>query len=612
MADFNEDIIINVRSDTKQAVRDINAFDEALKKMQSTMQKTEVSTRSINKWVKQLENVANPIEFANKQMDRLNKKLAKAQSGVEVKRITKDQVALMTATGQSENFQSAYRQESGIIKAHKALEAFERSLDPTREKLYQLQQKLEASRDAFVKLASSQQNTSGAEQSIKKITKQMQKLEESTQKSAGWFSKLMGRIRNIAIYRAIRSVIKSITSSFQEGLNNFAQYSESANKTITNLNSSVNQIKNTMGIALGQVLIALEPIIRSLADAFVDLINAFNLAMSKKTGQPFIKAKKYADNYAESLKKVNKLSFDAFESLSGDSKTNPADMFEEGDVIEDANSLSKIFEILIELITSIGSLVSRIINRLIDSGALDKILKIVENIVVSIGELLIDLIDSGALNTILDVITDIASVGLSIVKVISDIIRALQEAGALKAVLLAIATGFVAVKMAAIGAALASAVAFVSAHPIIGGALVTAAGVAIVSLLSRLLQSGLDKIPKVTSTSAGAGFGGGGGGRFADGGIPNKSELFWMNENGVPEALVNTGGSQTNVINIDQLSEGMRRGFVQAIYDTGLLNAMQQGSSTIVVDKDVLGRTVAESAGFRNEVNRRNVSLNLR
>lgn len=57
---------------------------------------------------------------------------------------------------------------------------------------------------------------------------------------------------------------------------------------------------------------------------------------------------------------------------------------------------------------------------------------------------------------------------------------------------------------------------------------------------------------------------------FENGGIPEKSELFYMNERGVPEALVNTGGSQTNVINIDQLSEGMRRGFVQAIQDTGL------------------------------------------
>lgn len=57
---------------------------------------------------------------------------------------------------------------------------------------------------------------------------------------------------------------------------------------------------------------------------------------------------------------------------------------------------------------------------------------------------------------------------------------------------------------------------------------------------------------------------------FENGGIPEKSELFYMNEHGVPEALINTGGSQTNVINIDQLSEGMRRGFVAAIMETGL------------------------------------------
>ena len=102
-------------------------------------------------------------------------------------------------------------------------------------------------------------------------------------------------------------------------------------------------------------------------------------------------------------------------------------------------------------------------------------------------------------------------------------------------------------------------------------------------------------------------------GKFEDGGVPNKAELFWMNENGIPEALINTGGTQTNVINIDQLSEGMRRGAVQAIYDTGIVDAIRSGGNTqLVVDKDVLGRTVAQSSGFRNEINRRNTSLNLR
>lgn len=72
---------------------------------------------------------------------------------------------------------------------------------------------------------------------------------------------------------------------------------------------------------------------------------------------------------------------------------------------------------------------------------------------------------------------------------------------------------------------------------------------------------------------------------FENGGIPEKSELFYMNEHGVPEALINTGGSQTNVINIDQLSEGMRRGFVQAIQDTGL-NRQRDVSVTLSPNSD--------------------------
>lgn len=92
---------------------------------------------------------------------------------------------------------------------------------------------------------------------------------------------------------------------------------------------------------------------------------------------------------------------------------------------------------------------------------------------------------------------------------------------------------------------------------------------------------------------------------FEQGGIPAKSELFYMNENGVPEALINTGGRETNVINIDQLSEGMRRGFVQAIYETGLND---KANITITLD----GRDINDSAlaralfpAFKTESKRR-------
>lgn len=79
---------------------------------------------------------------------------------------------------------------------------------------------------------------------------------------------------------------------------------------------------------------------------------------------------------------------------------------------------------------------------------------------------------------------------------------------------------------------------------------------------------------------------------FENGGIPEKSELFYMNERGVPEALINTGGSQTNVINQDQLRHLNKEGFKEAIYESGLLEAMKQ---SLVVD----GKNINDSAFAR-------------
>lgn len=77
--------------------------------------------------------------------------------------------------------------------------------------------------------------------------------------------------------------------------------------------------------------------------------------------------------------------------------------------------------------------------------------------------------------------------------------------------------------------------------------------------------------------------------RYETGGTPQDGELFYMNEGGRPEALMNTGGSKTSVINIDQLSEGMRRGFVAAINETGLAS----GGKIIVEGRNIDNNAVA-------------------
>lgn len=415
--------------------------------------------------------------------------------------------------------------------------------------------------------------------SLKQTISLLAKTSQETKKTSGWFGKLMGRIRNISIYRAIRSGIKWLTSGVSEGIQGLAQYNSQVDNTISNIKNSLGQVRNTLAITFASVLQSIEPVIVELSDKLVDFINAFNIALAKMRGETiYDKAKKAADLYSKSAEKAKKLSFDTFEVLSGgDNKTATKDLFYPEEIEKDENALSKFFEKVIEIAKILW-------NTIKDVGK-------------AIGEIIVDLQNNGVFEFIADTIK-------AIVSGIRDVIKFIGKLGLLKPILIGIAVAWGAIKIAAIGAAVANAAAFLFAHPLLGIPVLIAASAALVGIGSQIVGSVINSIPSAVN-DFNASF-------FADGGIPNKSELFWMNENGVPEALVNTGGSQTNVINIDQLSEGMRRGFIQAIYDTDLIGAIrEQSGTTLMVDKDVLGSTVANSAGFRNEMNRRNANLNL-
>lgn len=71
---------------------------------------------------------------------------------------------------------------------------------------------------------------------------------------------------------------------------------------------------------------------------------------------------------------------------------------------------------------------------------------------------------------------------------------------------------------------------------------------------------------------------------YAAGGIPDRSELFYMNEYGNPEALVNTGGAQTNVINATQMGSLIKQGFIQAMSESGLIRAIESSKTDIRLD----------------------------
>lgn len=88
---------------------------------------------------------------------------------------------------------------------------------------------------------------------------------------------------------------------------------------------------------------------------------------------------------------------------------------------------------------------------------------------------------------------------------------------------------------------------------------------------------------------------------YANGGI--VGELWQMNEYGNPEMLYSANGNSTAVITQEQLA----RAFENAIFNTGLLDAITD-SKNIYID----GKNIAQSKNFKSELNRTNPNLNIR
>lgn len=88
---------------------------------------------------------------------------------------------------------------------------------------------------------------------------------------------------------------------------------------------------------------------------------------------------------------------------------------------------------------------------------------------------------------------------------------------------------------------------------------------------------------------------------YVNGGI--VGELWQMNEYGNPEMLYNANGNSTAVITQEQLA----RAFENAIFNTGLLDAITD-SKNIYID----GKNIAQSKNFKSELNRTNPNLNIR
>ena len=136
----------------------------------------------------------------------------------------------------------------------------------------------------------------------------------------GWM-KAIGRV---AIYRAIRSVIKSIMQSLNDGLEHFYQYSVKVNGLYatarTEIKTSMHYVSDALGAAAGQLIEKIYPVVVKILDATAETFNNISEMIAYLSGEEtYTRAVRgVADINAEAKKlKATILGFDEINKLNG-------------------------------------------------------------------------------------------------------------------------------------------------------------------------------------------------------------------------------------------------------------------------------------------------------
>ncbi len=188
--------------------------------------------------------------------------------------------------------------------------------------------------------------------SIDKTDEKVPKVGKTAERTTGIFGKLAGSLSKfaklfgrIALYRAVRAMLKEISQAFQEGVQNLARYSSAFNGTMSSFSTSTLYLKNSIGAAVRPILELMIPALVQLIDWVVKAINSFNQLASVMSGKStYTRAKKYNVDYAKSLDNTNEkakklqrtlLSFDEINKLDDNDSSSGSDtpdysqMFEE-------------------------------------------------------------------------------------------------------------------------------------------------------------------------------------------------------------------------------------------------------------------------------------------
>lgn len=145
-----------------------------------------------------------------------------------------------------------------------------------------------------------------AEKAAKGAAKGVKELSKEASKSKSPLDNLISSLKRIAFYRIIRSIIKSITSAFQEGLQNAYAFSAGISTeghrfsaALDSMSTAGLKMKNQLGSAFIGLLAAIAPIVNAIISLITRVADALSQIFAIFTGGTYLKAadvpKKWAD-----------------------------------------------------------------------------------------------------------------------------------------------------------------------------------------------------------------------------------------------------------------------------------------------------------------------------
>ena len=143
-----------------------------------------------------------------------------------------------------------------------------------------------------------------ATNSTKKLGIQMKKSQKPTKK---YGEALSGVVRRLVMFRLLRSTISLAFRSAREGMENIAQYSPETNKAISNVLSSLTQLKNSFATAFSPIAEYASPALVEFISLLSEAVTWTSQFFAALTGKDtYTKATKVEEDYGAALKESNK------------------------------------------------------------------------------------------------------------------------------------------------------------------------------------------------------------------------------------------------------------------------------------------------------------------